>query len=79
MFLTHITVEAPFGGRRNSGVGQVNGTVGVRGYTYAQPIMTDRFGGKQTAQTYPYSFKKDAGMERLIRILYGSPLGRWLS
>ena len=79
MAVAYGTPEAPFGGRRNSGVGQVNGLTGLRGYAYAQPIITDRFGGKQTAATYPYSFKKDDGMSKVIRILFGSPLGRWLS
>jgi acyl-CoA reductase-like NAD-dependent aldehyde dehydrogenase len=79
MAVTYGAPEAPFGGRNDSGVGQVNGLVGVRGYTHAQPILIDRFGGRQVARNYPYTFQKDAGMQRLIRILYGSPLGRWLS
>jgi acyl-CoA reductase-like NAD-dependent aldehyde dehydrogenase len=79
MTMTYGAPEAPFGGRRSSGVGQVNGVVGLRGYTHAQPILTDRFGGKQTADTYPYTFQKDARIQKLIRILFGSPLGRWLS
>jgi acyl-CoA reductase-like NAD-dependent aldehyde dehydrogenase len=79
MTMTYGAPEAPFGGRKHSGVGQVNGLTGLRGYAFAQPIITDRFGGRQTARTYPYSFKSDAGLQKLIRILYGSPLGRWLS
>ncbi len=75
-----VALEAPFGGRKSSGVGQVNGESGLRGYCFAQPILVDRFGGRQTAaKNYPYSFAKDAGMQRLMRLLWGTPLGRWLS
>ena len=79
MAMTYGAPEAPFGGRRWSGLGQVNGVVGLRGFTHAQPILTDRFGGRQTADSYPYTFKKDAAIQKLIRIVFGSPLGRWLS
>ena len=79
MAMTYGALEAPFGGRKASGVGQVNGESGLRGYCFAQPILVDRFGGRQTAKNYPYSFAKDAGMQRLMRLLWGTPLGRWLS
>jgi succinate-semialdehyde dehydrogenase/glutarate-semialdehyde dehydrogenase len=79
MATTYGAPEAPFGGRRASGVGQVNGVVGLRGYTHPQPILTDRFGGRQTAGSYPYTAKRDAGMQRVVRMLYGTPIGRWLS
>ncbi len=79
MTMTYGAIEAPFGGRKESGVGQVNGVHGPRGYAYAQPILTDRFGGRQTARQYPYSSAKDEGMKRFIRLLFGTPLARWLS
>jgi len=79
MAMTYGALEAPFGGRKYSGVGQVNGEAGLRGFCFAQPILVDRFGGRQTAKNYPYSFAKDAGMQRLMRLLWGTPLGRWLS
>jgi succinate-semialdehyde dehydrogenase/glutarate-semialdehyde dehydrogenase len=71
--------EAPFGGRKRSGIGQVNGEIGLRGFCVAQPVMIDRFGGRRAAGTYPYSFEKDARVQKLIRFLYGTPFGRWLS
>ncbi|HTO69230.1 MAG TPA: aldehyde dehydrogenase family protein [Myxococcota bacterium] len=77
--MTYGVIEAPFGGRRESGVGHVQGRDGVRGYCHAQPVVRDRFGGRQAATHYPYTEKRDAGMKKLIRFLYGSPLGRWLS
>ncbi|HEX9814236.1 MAG TPA: aldehyde dehydrogenase family protein [Myxococcota bacterium] len=79
MSITYGVLEAPFGGLKSSGVGQVHGPNALRGFTHAKPILIDRFGGKATAGLYPYSFKNEARIQRLIRILYRSPLGRWLS
>ena len=76
---TYGSAEAPFGGRKASGVGQVNGAAGLRGYCHAQPIQTDRFGGRQTAGRYPLSFKQDAGFQKFMRFLWGTGLGRKLS
>jgi succinate-semialdehyde dehydrogenase/glutarate-semialdehyde dehydrogenase len=76
---TYGSAEAPFGGRKASGVGQVNGAAGLRGYCHAQPIQTDRFGGRQTAGRYPLSLKQDAGFQKFMRFLWGTGLGRKLS
>jgi len=76
--MTYGVPEAPFGGRKESGVGHVHGQDGLRGYCHAQPIVRDRFGGRQAATHYPYTAKRDAGMKKLIRFLFGTPLGRWL-
>jgi acyl-CoA reductase-like NAD-dependent aldehyde dehydrogenase len=76
---TYGSAEAPFGGRKASGVGQVNGAAGLRGYCHAQPIQTDRFGGKQTARRYPLSLKKDARFQTFLRFLWGNWLGRKIS
>jgi acyl-CoA reductase-like NAD-dependent aldehyde dehydrogenase len=76
---TYGSAEAPFGGRKASGVGQVNGAVGLRGYCHAQPIQTDRFGGRQTAGRYPLSVKQDVGFQKFMRFLWGTGLGRKLS
>jgi succinate-semialdehyde dehydrogenase/glutarate-semialdehyde dehydrogenase len=79
MTMTYGAHEAPFGGRKDSGVGQVNGELGPRGYAFAQPILTDRFGGRQAKSHYPYTNAKDDGMKKAIRFLFGTPIGRWLS
>jgi succinate-semialdehyde dehydrogenase/glutarate-semialdehyde dehydrogenase len=79
MNLTYGIAEAPFGGRKQSGVGQLNGESGVRGYCWAQPIIGDRSGGKRASSHYPYTHKRDAALRRLLRVLYGTRLGRWLS
>ncbi len=79
MAMTYGAPEAPFGGRKASGVGQVNGEAGVRGYCHAMPIIIDRFGGKELPAGYPYSHKKVEGMQKFMKILFGTPLARWLS
>jgi len=69
---------APFGGRKDSGVGSVNGPSGLLGYTYAQPILVDRLGRPQTG--YPYRLKDAEGMSRFMNFLWRrTPLGRWLA
>ena len=77
--VTYGVTEAPFGGRKDSGIGRVNGEMGLRGYCHIKPILIDRFGGKQTAGMYPCSQKKDVGMQKFMRFLWGTPVGRWLS
>jgi succinate-semialdehyde dehydrogenase/glutarate-semialdehyde dehydrogenase len=79
MAMTYGAPEAPFGGRKSSGVGQVNGEVGVRGYCHAMPIIIERFGGKELAAGYPYSHKKVEGMQKFMKFFFGTPLARWLS
>jgi succinate-semialdehyde dehydrogenase/glutarate-semialdehyde dehydrogenase len=71
--------EAPFGGRKDSGIGQVNGEVGLRSYCHAQAILVDRFGGKAEAGWYPHTGRKLERMKRLVRWVWGTPLGRLLS
>ncbi len=79
MAMTYGVLEAPFGGLKSSGVGQIHGPNALRSFTHAKPIVIDRFGGRATAGLYPYSFKSEARLQRLIHFLYRSPLGRWLS
>jgi succinate-semialdehyde dehydrogenase/glutarate-semialdehyde dehydrogenase len=78
MTMTYGCPEAPFGGLKESGVGQVNGESGLKSYCHALPILTDRFGGKQARSFYPYSSKKDAGLKRVISLVFDSPLRRFL-
>ncbi len=78
MALTYGVPEARFGGLKESGIGYVNGDAAIRGYCQELPILVDRFGGRQARSAYPYSFQRDARMQRLIRLLFGTPIGRWL-
>ena len=68
--------EAPFGGRKASGVGQVNGKVGLRGYSFCQPIISDRAAGKKSQGGYPYSAENAEGMKKFMRFLWTNPIGR---
>ena len=77
--MTYGVQEVPFGGRKNSGVGQVNGEIGLKGYCHAEPIIVDRFGGRQVAGMYPYSRKRDERMQKLMRLQWGTSFGRRLS
>jgi acyl-CoA reductase-like NAD-dependent aldehyde dehydrogenase len=80
MTLTYGIPEAPFGGRKASGLGQINGPQGIRGYCHAQPIIADRKGKGDIQGGYPYTRKAEDSMQTFIRILWGkTPIGRWLS
>ncbi len=79
MAVSYGIPAAPFGGRKHSGIGQVNGKKGLRGYCHEMPIVIDRFGGKMQ-NAYPYSAKSAEGMKKLMDVLWvKTPLGRWLS
>lgn len=79
MAVTYGIPEAPFGGRKWSGLGQVNGDAGLRGFCFAQPIIVDRFGGKNVSQHYPYTIKKVEDMQKFMRFLWGTRIGRWIA
>jgi acyl-CoA reductase-like NAD-dependent aldehyde dehydrogenase len=74
--VTYAIPEAPFGGRKASGVGQVNGETGIRGYCHLHPIIIDT--GKKAQGGYPYTRETAAGLQKLIRTVFGNRLLRWL-
>ncbi|WP_040701682.1 aldehyde dehydrogenase family protein [Nocardia vinacea] len=71
--------EAPFGGRKDSGVGHVNGTDALRGYTQPQPILLDRWQTERGSVWYPYSQKTIQSLEAVVKYGFGTKLGRWLT
>ena len=77
MVMTYGALEAPFGGVKQSGIGQLNGEAGLQGFSRAQPILSNRFRGG--SDSYPYSQKRDRGLQRFMRMFWGTPLGRWFS
>ncbi|HTM20212.1 MAG TPA: aldehyde dehydrogenase family protein [Kofleriaceae bacterium] len=77
--VTYGAVEAPFGGRKASGVGQVNGEIGLRGYCHALPIVIDRFGTKEEHVWYPYTADKEQVLQKIMRWVWGTPIGKWMS
>ena len=74
--VTYGIPEAPFGGVKESGVGQVNGEVGIRGYCHVHPVITDTT--KKAQGGYPYTAEGEAGMQKTIRTIFGSRLLRRL-
>ena len=72
-------MNAPYGGRKQSGVGQVNGETGLRGYCHPLPILIDRFGPKEEQVWYPYTADKERTLQKVIKWVWGTPLGRWIS
>ncbi len=79
MAITYGVPEAPFGGVKTSGVGAVNGAQGLRGYCHAQPILADRKGKGPIQGAYPYTRRAEDGMQRFIKLLFGTRIGRWLA
>lgn len=77
--ITYGIPESPFGGVKASGIGRVNGEIGLRGYCHVQSIVVDRFGAKTEMLWFPYDARKAKLLRRLLRFVWGTPLGRWLS
>ena len=71
-----ITLEGEYG-RRESGIGTTNGTMGILNFCQPLPILTDRFGTKEEAVWYPYTADKFDQMKKAIKVIWGSPV-RWL-
>ncbi|MCP4806337.1 MAG: aldehyde dehydrogenase family protein [Proteobacteria bacterium] len=76
--ITYGVLEVPFGGRGDSGVGAVNGAHALRGWSFAQPILTDRLGQKDEQHWYPYTQETADGLKKAIKVLWGSALRRLL-
>jgi hypothetical protein len=76
--VTYGVAEAPFGGSKSSGVGRVNGEAGLRGYCHATPILIERFNPKEEQIWYPYTADKGKMLQRIMKIVWGTPLGRIL-
>jgi succinate-semialdehyde dehydrogenase/glutarate-semialdehyde dehydrogenase len=77
--VTYGIAESPFGGRKQSGIGQVNGEAGLKGFCHAQSIVVDRFGGRSELLWFPYTARKLRLLQRAMRLLWASPLGRLFS
>ena len=70
-------LEVPFGGRKESGVGSVNGANGLRNFCHAQPILTERLGPKEERVWYPFTPEKVDGIKQAVAWIWGTPI-RWL-
>ena len=74
--VTYGIHEAPFGGRKQSGLGQVHGPNGLKGYCYAQSIVLERFKLGQEDAWYPYTQAKASSLRKVMSWVFGSRLGR---
>ncbi|HYC01153.1 MAG TPA: aldehyde dehydrogenase family protein [Candidatus Limnocylindrales bacterium] len=77
--VTYGATEAPFGGLKASGVGQVNGVAGPRSFCHAQPILIDRIAPASEQVWYPYTPAKEKQIRATMRWVWGTSLGRWIS
>ena len=71
--LVYGALEVPFGGLKSSGLGQVNGAMGLRNYCSPFPIITDRFGLKEEAVWHPYTPDKFIKLKKALKVIWGSP------
>jgi acyl-CoA reductase-like NAD-dependent aldehyde dehydrogenase len=77
--LTYGVTEAPFGGVKDSGIGRTNGDVGLHSFCRTQSILIDRFGARAEVLWYPFTARKLGLLRRVMRLVWGTSLGRWLS
>lgn len=77
--LLHYAIpEAPYGGRKQSGVGRLGGEVGLKQFCDAQTLVADRLGAGSEFAGFPYTERKARRLARRLRLTWGSPLGRFL-
>ena len=69
--VTYGVAEAPFGGVKSSGVGVVNGEIGIRGYCHAHPVIVDTSKGSGMGG-YPYTLEGAKGMQGMVRRIFGN-------
>jgi acyl-CoA reductase-like NAD-dependent aldehyde dehydrogenase len=71
--------EGSFGGRKDSGIGYVNGELGLRSFCNVQHMLVHRFGPSQEMNWFPYDGKSVDGMKKFLKFYFGTIFGRWLS
>jgi len=70
-------LDAPMGGRKQSGWGRRHGAEGIRKYCHQKTIVTDRFGMKAEFNWFPLNRKKMIMIQRMMRLFYHSGVGRF--
>ena len=70
--VTYGVAEAPFGGVKASGVGQVNGELGIRGYCHIHPVIVDTSKGSKGMGGYPYTLEAARGMQGFVKRVFGN-------
>ena len=80
MTVTYGIPASPFGGVKSSGIGLVNGEIGVRGYCQLKPVIYEKAHRKPMQNAYPNSAERLQGMKKFATFLWQkTPLGGWLS
>jgi acyl-CoA reductase-like NAD-dependent aldehyde dehydrogenase len=77
--ITYGALEAPFGGMKSSGLGQIHGKNALKNYCFAQPILLNRFRQKEEQVWYPYTREKGEMLQKIMRWVWGTKVGRFLS
>ncbi|MBM4335787.1 MAG: aldehyde dehydrogenase family protein [Deltaproteobacteria bacterium] len=76
--VTYGISESPFGGVKESGIGRVNGELGLKSFCHVQSVVLPRMRGKSEPLWYPYSTRTLRLARRALGLLYRSPLGKLL-
>jgi acyl-CoA reductase-like NAD-dependent aldehyde dehydrogenase len=76
--VTYGISESPFGGVKDSGIGRVNGELGLKSYCHVQSVVLPRLRGKSELLWYPYTARTLRYVKSALRLLYRSPLGKLL-
>ncbi|MDP3859063.1 MAG: aldehyde dehydrogenase family protein [Stagnimonas sp.] len=72
--MCYLNQDLPFGGVKSSGFGRMNGRDGLRAYTNAKAVLTDRFGFSVLPKLYPVGPALYAKSLSSIRLLFAR---RW--
>ncbi len=75
---TYAISESPFGGRKESGIGRVNGELGLKSYCHVQSVVLPRFRPKREMLWYPYRAADAQRLKSVLKLLYRSPLAKLL-
>lgn len=77
--LAYGAAEGSFGGRKESGVGYVNGELGLKSFCQAQHIVVHKFGATKEQAWFPYTEKTVDGMKSFAKFFFDSIIGRWMA
>ncbi len=76
--LCYLNQDLPFGGVKYSGYGRMNGRDGLRAYTNAKAVLTDRFPFQIPPKLYPVKPEDYENARHTIQLMFARGLGRKL-
>jgi succinate-semialdehyde dehydrogenase/glutarate-semialdehyde dehydrogenase len=74
--VTYGITESPYGGVKHSGLGRMNGELGLKSFCRVQTLLQPRWRPKREPAWYPYQERRTRTVKRILRLLHRSPLGR---